>query len=151
MLIRIAGVFWKVIPRGTRTWLTRRFHPTFTVSAAGIIVNDRGEVLLLDHVVRHKNSWGLPGGFINRGEQPDEALRRELLEETGIELTDISLYRCGTRGRHVEIIMTANCVGEAQVNSSEIRQLGWFSIGNMPGEMSEAQQKLIKKALTRNV
>src|SRR5688572_9166904 len=147
MLIRIAGIFWKVIPRELRTWLTRRFHPTFTVSAAGIITNERGEVLLLDHILRPVSGWGIPGGFMEPGEQPDVALRREIREETGLELTDIAIHRCRTHGRHIEIIMMAQGVGEAEVKSREISQLGWFDVDDMPPEMSLDQQFLIRKAL----
>jgi ADP-ribose pyrophosphatase YjhB (NUDIX family) len=147
MLIKMAGIFWKFIPRDARTWLTRRLHPTFTVSAAGIITNERGQVLLLDHVLRPVSGWGVPGGFMNKGEQPAAALRREIREETGLELSDIAINRCRTHGRHIEIIMTARGIGEAKVNSREIKQLGWFEIDNMPGDMSLDQQFLIRGAL----
>ena len=147
MLITVAGIFWKVIPRDLRTWLTRRFHPTFTVSAAGIITNEKRQVLLLDHVLRPVSGWGIPGGFMESGEQPDTALRRELREETGLELSDIVIHRCRTHGRHIEIIMTATGVGEAEVKSREITRLGWFDVENMPPEMSLDQQFLIRKAL----
>ena len=147
MIIKVAGVLWKVIPRDLRTWLTRRVHPTFTVSAAGIITNERGQVLLLDHVLRPVSGWGVPGGFLDKGEQPDAALRREIREETGLELTDIIFHRCRTHKRHIEIIMTARGVGDAEVKSREIIRLGWFDVENMPREMSLDQQFLIRGAL----
>jgi 8-oxo-dGTP diphosphatase len=149
MLIKITGVIWKVIPRKTRTWLTRRFHPTFTVSAAGIITNERGEVLLLDHVLRPVSGWGVPGGFLETGEQPDEGLRREIREETGIDLENIKLYRCRTQRRHIEIIMTAKGVGEPRVMSREITALAWFPLDQMPAAMSIDQKLLIRAALNR--
>ena len=147
MLMKAAEKVWKLIPRELRTWLTRRFHPTFTVSAAGIITNEKGQVLLLDHVLRPVSGWGVPGGFMSRGEQPDEALRREIREETGLELADIRLYRCRTLRRHIEIIMTARGIGEPEVKSREIKRLGWFDLDNMPEDMSLDQQFLIQKVL----
>ena len=138
-----------MIPRDLRTWLTRRLHSTFTVSAAGIITNEKGQVLLLDHVLRPVSGWGVPGGFMDKGEQPEEALRREIREETGLELDDVELYICLTHGRHIEIYMTALGVGVPEVKSSEIKQLDWFDLDKMPEDMGFGQQNLIKKALTQ--
>ncbi|WP_369297952.1 NUDIX domain-containing protein [uncultured Neglectibacter sp.] len=56
-------------------------------SVAGVVVRD-GKVLL----VRHSYGAGkgmliVPGGYVNRGENPEDAVRRELLEETGVEIS----------------------------------------------------------------
>ena len=147
MLITIAGKFWKIIPRGLRVWVTRRFHTAFTVSAAGIITNERGEVLLLDHVLRPVSGWGVPGGFIAYNEQPEAGLRREIREETGIDLKNVRMYRCRTRRRHIEMVFIAEGIGEPEVKSREITAARWFPVDQMPPEMSLDQQFLIKGAL----
>ena len=85
------------------------------------------------------------------GEQPDEGLRREIREETGIDLTDIKLYRCRTHRSHIEIIMTATGVGEPRVMSREITELAWFPLDEMPSAMSLDQKMLIRSALTGTV
>jgi ADP-ribose pyrophosphatase YjhB (NUDIX family) len=150
MLIDQIAFIWKRMPKKVRRWLTRRVQTTFTVSAAGIITNERGEVLLLNHVLRPVSAWGLPGGFMNIGEQPEIALRRELREETGIELRDVTLVLGRTLHRHIEIIFTAGGVGEPLVKSREITELGWFGLDNMPPEMSPAQRSLILRILRPN-
>lgn len=147
MLFNIAGILWKKMPRGMRRWLTRRFQQSFTVSAAGIITNENGEVLLLDHVLRPVSGWGLPGGFMDIGEQPETALRRELREETGIELTDVRLVTIRTLHTHIEVIFTARGIGEPVVKSREITDLRWFGLDNMPTEASLDQRSLILKTL----
>lgn len=147
MLFQLLGKIWKKLPNNSRRWLTRRLQASFTASAAGVITNEQGQVLLLNHVLRPVSGWGLPGGFLNAGEQPEAAFRREILEETGLELKDIRLERIRTMQRHMEIIFAATGVGEASVKSREITELGWFDVENMPPEMSLDQQFMIRGLL----
>jgi len=149
MLLELSGKFWKVIPYWLRAFMTRRLQTTFTSSAAGIVVNGKGEVLLLDHLLRPASGWGIPGGFLEYGEQADEAVRREIREECGIEISDIRLYRVRTLKRHIEIIFTAKGEGEPRIQSKEIRDGRWFAIDAMPGEMSLQQQFMIRAALEK--
>ena len=135
------------MPKELRTFITRRFQVKFTVSAAGIITNERGEVLLLNHVLRPLSGWGVPGGFLNASEQPEAAFRREVKEETGIDVTDVSVVRMRTLRRHIEIMFLAKGIGEATVKTREITELGWFAVNDMPKEMSLDQQFLIRRTL----
>jgi len=147
MVLDLIGRIWKRLPRKGRRWLTRRFQTQFTVSAAGVITNERGEVLLLDHLLRPTSGWGLPGGFLDAGEQPEAGLRREILEETGIELKDVSLVRARTLQRHIEMIFVGKAVGEPVVSSLEIKRLGWFELEKMPNELTADQRHLILSVL----
>ncbi len=132
MLIKLIGKVWKRIPRNARAKITRVAQSRFTVSAAGIITDADGRVLLLNHVLRPTSGWGVPGGFMNYGEQPEAAFRREIKEETGLDLADVAVHRCRTFNRHIEIIFMAKGVGEARVLSREITELDWFEVESMP-------------------
>lgn len=126
-------------------------QPTFNVSVAGIITDDNGHVLLLNHLLRPRSGWGLPGGFIKFGEQPEAAFRRELREETGIDLRDVRLLKTRTFKRHVEILFTAKSSGKGTVSSREILDLEWFAPDDIPPEMNLDQQFLIRKVLLPDV
>ena len=147
MLIRSFAKIWKALPPWARRNITRVSQRKFTASVVGIITNEKGEILLLNHLLRPVSGWGLPGGFIEFGEQPEAAFRRELHEETGIDLREVTIYRCRTLRRHIEIIFIAKGVGEAQVKSREITELAWFEVENIPKEMSLDQQFLIRRVL----
>ena len=61
-------------------------YPIATVGA--LIYDDKGHVLMI-RTHKWSNRWGIPGGKIERGESSEKALRREILEETGLELADL--------------------------------------------------------------
>ncbi|HEX8638961.1 MAG TPA: NUDIX hydrolase [Pyrinomonadaceae bacterium] len=147
MLKKCVGLIWGKTPYFLRVRIIRATQPKFTVSVAVIIVNEKSEVLLLDHVLRPYFNWGIPGGFIKAGEQPENAVRREILEETGLELAAAEMIRVRTINRHVEILFRARAIGEAAVKSREINALGWFRIGEMPEQMSRTQKQLIEQVL----
>ena len=127
----------------------RSVQTSFTVSAAAIVTNEEGKVLLLNHVLRPDSGWGYPGGFVNKGEQAEDAIRREVREETGIDLDKLELHDVRNSGTHIEILFVAKSVGEPEVRSREIIELGWFGIDDFPQELPRRQQEQIRKALSR--
>ena len=127
--------------------LARSIQPRFTVSAGAIVTNDEGKVLLLNHVLRPSSGWGVPGGFIEHGEQPEAAVKREVMEEVGVELYDVHLYKVRTSGTHIEMVFRARGIGEGSVLSREITELAWFQLDEMPEEMSLDQHFMIRRAL----
>jgi mutator protein MutT len=61
-----------------------------------ILVNPRMEVLLQlrdENVTLYPNHWTLPGGKVEEGETPEQAICREVEEELGVNLKDYSLFR----------------------------------------------------------
>jgi ADP-ribose pyrophosphatase YjhB (NUDIX family) len=57
-------------------------------TVGGLIFDSSGRMLLV-RTRKWSDLWGIPGGKIEYGESSEAALRRELLEETGLELADI--------------------------------------------------------------
>lgn len=67
--------------------LYRLLQPRFTVGVVGIVLDATGErVLLVEHVLHPQRPWGLPGGWIARGEEPAQTAEREIFEETGLRV-----------------------------------------------------------------
>ena len=150
MLKKFVGKIWRKTPYFIRLKLIRGSQTTFTVSVGAAIFNEKGEILLLDHVLRPGSGWGIPGGFINAGEQPHEGIKREIFEETGLQIKNVEMLWMRTINRHIEIIFRATASGEGEVKSREIVQLDWFETDKMPAEMSKAQFEIVKKVLSKS-
>lgn len=58
------------------------------VTVGGLILNPRGDVLMI-RTHKWSNLWGIPGGKVKYGERCEDALRRELKEETNLDVHDI--------------------------------------------------------------
>jgi 8-oxo-dGTP diphosphatase len=149
MLKRILGVLWRGAPRRLRRWSVRLIEPRFTASAGAVVVDERGRVLLLKHVFRMGSGWGIPGGFIEHGEQPEEALRRELREEVGLELesAEIVIVRTMKKTKHLEIIFRCRSQGTVEPRSREIKVASWFAPDRLPPQLDQDQRYLIKRIL----
>jgi mutator protein MutT len=150
MLRELLAGIWRRVPKRIRRWTTRLTHAQFGVTAAAIIQNSEGQVLLLKHTFRPGSGWGLPGGFLEAGEHPENALRRELLEEVGLSLGDVHLYRVRVfrRPNQLEVVFLSKTSQVAQPQSMEITKAEWFDLENLPAGLPKDQRDLIRQALT---
>jgi ADP-ribose pyrophosphatase YjhB (NUDIX family) len=64
----------------------RVFLPWRTVGAVGVVINPDGKVLIVEHVLHPQFPWGLPGGWMDNREDPGDTVRREVFEETGLNV-----------------------------------------------------------------
>src|SRR5215472_10205450 len=97
------GLQWRLL------WLTQA---KFLVSVAGVVRDDDGRVLLLRHRFWPEGSWGLPGGYAHGAELLEDALARELREETGCRIDGQRLLRVNSGYRlRVEVVFTARLTG----------------------------------------
>ena len=57
--------------------------PTHIIAAAGIVTNEKDEVLM---VKTYNAGWVFPGGQVEVGENVIDAVKREIMEETGVDV-----------------------------------------------------------------
>lgn len=126
----------------------RLTHTRFTVTAGAIIFNDQKQVLLLKHRFRAGSGWGLPGGFLERGEQPIEALRRELREEIGLEVEDVEVFaaRSFKKPKQVEVLFRARANANVKPLTMEVERAEWFSLDSLPEGLPRDQQGYVERA-----
>lgn len=109
-------------------------------TAAGVVLNEEGLVLLGRRVIEpFYGWWDIPGGFLEPAESPEAGLRREVLEETGLHVTDLKLIGVfmdvygdpATEGPYEDLInFYYECrmvPGEAATAADDIDALKWFA------------------------
>jgi 8-oxo-dGTP diphosphatase len=120
---------------------THHPRPALTADVVAVQPGDTPRVLL----VRRGNDpfagkWALPGGFVEEGERPEDAARRELAEETGLTY-DGALRIVGVygdpgrdpRGWTVSAAYLAFVTGEAAVaGSDDAAEARWFLADELP-------------------
>jgi ADP-ribose pyrophosphatase YjhB (NUDIX family) len=152
MLKSLLARVWRGSPlfvRRAGVWLTQ---PRFAVTAGAVVSDEGGRVLLLRHVLRKGSGWGVPGGFLKACEQPAEAIRRELREETGLELdsVELALVRALEHVHQIEIIFRCRMRAaalEGLEKGFEIDRAEWFARDELPPSLSADQRRLIERVL----
>jgi 8-oxo-dGTP diphosphatase len=149
MLHDLLGAIWRRVPKVLKRWTVRLSHPRFAVTAGAVVTDKRGRVLLLKHRFRPGSGWGMPGGFMEAGEQPEAALRRELREEIGLEIEQpkLVLVRAFKKPKQVEIVFSCQAAGDTDEPNFEIQRVAWFRLEELPKELPKNQAQLIRDVL----
>ena len=145
---------WRVLPipkrlRGPILWMGNH---KFIIGIAALILNDCGEILLFKHTYRTDCDWGFPGGYLKRQENPDAAIRREIMEESGLKvrvLDVLEVVRSEEMAR-LEILFQAQLVGALTFTPShEVAEARFFPLDDLPELLPEHQALIDKYGVTK--
>jgi ADP-ribose pyrophosphatase YjhB (NUDIX family) len=129
--------------------------PVVTVGA--LIFNAEGQALMI-RTKKWSHLWGIPGGKIKFGERSVEALRREIKEETGLEIENIKFVFVQDcihskefyRDAHFVLLnYTCRCVGEPRVQlNDEAQEFRWVGVDSaLAMELNQPTRILIETVL----
>jgi ADP-ribose pyrophosphatase YjhB (NUDIX family) len=120
----------------------------FSIGSFAIIFNEDGNVLLSHR--QDIDVWNLPGGRVETRELPDEAVVREVKEETGLEVVIERLVGVYGKVDKDEIVFAFVCrvVGGKLVLSDEADQHCYFPIEKIPANTPPKQTERIQDALS---
>lgn len=127
----------------------RRLQAHYSVGVIGVITDNAGHILVVEHVFHSPPRWGLPGGYANRHESPDESLSRELHEELmlTVRISDVVLIE-RNYGEHLDIAYACSAIGTVGTLSSELLGYAWRSPNDLP-PMRGFHQRAVDRALLR--
>lgn len=130
-------------------------RPLLMVGAAALIVDEKNRLLLMKR--SDSNCWGPPGGAVELGEEVETAARREVREETGLELGKLTLfgvfsgpelfhrYPNGDEVHNVTIVfLTRDWLNKIRLNG-EHTAWRWFAPQDIPEGISPPIKPVIEK------
>lgn len=116
----------------------------------GVIFDNKKNVLLLRHRYWPKDSWGLPSGYAEHGEKLEDALAREVQEETGYEIKigKMLYLRSGYRLRLVVAYLGQLKGGRLEINTKEIIDAKFFPLSKIPKGLLDSHKVILAEAKT---
>ncbi len=128
-------------------------RPILMIGAAILVLDDQNRLLLMRRA--DNGCWGLPGGATEPGEVVEDAAKRETLEETNLEICEMSLfgvfsgpelyykYPNGDEVYNVSVIYVShNWQGEVKLND-EHTEWKWFITSEIPEDISPPINRVI--------
>ena len=130
-------------------------HRPLVMCAAGVlIINENGQVLLQQRT--DNNMWGIPGGALELGELLEETAKREVLEETGLIVSNLELFGTysGERMHHIypngdevyivsSVYITRDYKGKLKLDKDESKDLRFFNIDHIPKLINSPDKPII--------
>lgn len=130
------------------------YYPHVNCAVGAVIVKDNKVLLVKRAREPYKDTWMFPAGFIDFGEHPEETLKRELQEETGLEVIGIQLIDIlqneddpRAPGHFVIFYRVTVKDGDLQTDKEENQDISWFDLDNLPTIGWKSHNQMVQKYL----
>lgn len=133
MIKKILLKIWRILPLWSQVVLSRIIRPLFQVFAAAVILDENKNIFLVKSTYQRFHPWGLPGGSLEYGEHPEEAVIREVWEETGLHvcIERLLLVNSWSPDR-VGLYYLCRITDGIFCPSDEVSEFAYFSLENLP-------------------
>ena len=133
------------LPLGVKLFINRRVNRTFLVGVLGVVRNHRGEVLILRHTYRPAYPYGVPGGWLKGGESLGDALKREISEETGLDVEVRRVLRVESyeRPTRLDVWLECDLTGGEFRPSAKVSAAAFYAPDSLPELLPEQRAFLL--------
>jgi len=147
--MRVLALIFNRFPVRWQRRILDRTQPRFLVGVIGLGVDPSGTVLLARHRFGAPQ-WRFLGGYLHAGERVEDALSREVREETGLAIDVGPLLEIGTgfRWQHVDLLFAYRVSGGTQRLTEEVLELERFTPPDLPA-MRADQRGMVERHVER--
>lgn len=144
VLYRLWG--WLPLPGWLRWQILYLGNQKFVAGVVAVVFNDQGQVLLFKHTYRPDMPWGLPGGWLQKAENPARAVQREIYEEAGVEIEILRPLAIVEQKKvaSLDLVYLARWKEGSFRPSYEVSEIVFFSPENMPPILQESRAYIIQ-------
>ena len=133
MIKKILLRIWRVLPGWLQIILSRIIRPLFQVFAAAVIFDQDHNILLVRSTYQRFHPWGLPGGSLDYGEHPQDAVVREVFEETSMNVAIEKLLLINSwLPDRLAMYYLCKITSGLFCPSDEVSEFAYFSVNNLP-------------------
>jgi ADP-ribose pyrophosphatase YjhB (NUDIX family) len=130
---RVLLKIWRIFPGWLQNIASRIIRPLFQVFAAAVIFDQDKNILLVKTTYQRIHPWGLPGGALEYGEHPEEAVVREVWEETGLKVSIEKLLLVDSwLPDRVGLYYLCRIIDGTFHPSDEVSEFDYFSVDDLP-------------------
>ena len=147
MLFRLLALLYNALPVRWQRRILDRTQSRFLVGVVGLGVDTNGHVILAWHRFGAPE-WRFLGGFLSPRERLEDALAREVREETGIEVEVGPILEAnqGYRWQRVELVYAYRPVGGAERLSDELVEVRAFDPADLPDVRADQRGIIERRA-----
>lgn len=140
-------IFIRILQKILRVW--HKLLPTAKTIGVRALVIEGDKILLVKHT--YMDGWYSIGGGVEKGESPIQALKRELMEEVGVEVLHspkiFGAYHNNAEGRDDYVVLYI-CERFKQTKPSqsfEIQEMRWFALDDLPEDLSPGTKRRLEE------
>ncbi|HHT7171347.1 TPA: NUDIX hydrolase [Bacillus cereus] len=131
-------------------------QPLILIGSHAIILNEKNQILM--QLRTDFNRWGIIGGALEYNETLEDALKREVYEETGLNIKNPELFRTYSGPDFFQIYPNGDQVhgvlvvyicrefnGELVCDQTESKELRFFSLNKLPSNLPPIIERIINE------
>jgi len=132
------------------------YYPHVGAAAAAVIIKNKKVLLVKRKREPYKGTCMFPAGFIDFGEHPEETVKREVKEETGLTVKRVFLWKViqstddPRSPGHFVFFYKVKAGGEIlNMDRKENEDIGWFSLNHLPEIKWKTHRYVLREIKTK--